>query len=97
LDVPATTAPYPTSLEHRSLLEHPPGFRPFRGSDLFDRIGGQATVDELVDRLYDGLENDEQLRPLFPRDLAHGRSMQKLFFGDGWGAPVVTARRPMTV
>lgn len=85
LDVPATTAPYPTSLEHRSLLEHPPGFRPFRGSDLFDRIGGQATVDELVDRLYDGLENDEQLRPLFPRDLAYGRSMQKLFFGEWLG------------
>ena len=85
LDVPATTAPYPSSLEHRSLLEHPPGFRPFRGSDLFDRIGGQPTVEELVDRLYDGLENDEQLRPLFPRDLAHGRAMQKLLFGEWLG------------
>ena len=65
-NVPATP-PSPMSLAHRSLLDHPPGFRPFRGSDLFDRIGGQRTVDDLVDRLYDGLESDEQLRPLCPR------------------------------
>jgi truncated hemoglobin YjbI/ankyrin repeat protein len=75
------------SLEHRSLLEHPAGFRPFRGSELFHRIGGQPTVDELVDRLYDGLEHDEHLRPLFPRDLAHGRAMQKLFFAEWLGGP----------
>ena len=32
-------------LEHRSLLNHPPGFRMFRGTDLFERIGGQPTID----------------------------------------------------
>jgi hypothetical protein len=37
------------SLEHRSLLSHPPGFRPFRGTDLFERIGGQPTIDRLID------------------------------------------------
>jgi hemoglobin len=77
----------PTALAHRSLLDHPPGFRPFRDTDLFDRIGGQPVIDGLVDGLYDGLENDEQLRPLFPRDLAEGRSMQKLFFGEWLGGP----------
>lgn len=77
----------PPSLAHRGLLDHPPGFRPFRDTDLFDRIGGQPVIDELVDRLYDGLESDEQLRPLFPRDLAEGRSMQKLFFGEWLGGP----------
>jgi truncated hemoglobin YjbI/ankyrin repeat protein len=85
--VPEPTAAHSSSLAHRSLLDHPPGFRPFRGTDLFDRIGGQPIVDELVDRLYDGLEDDEQLRPLFPRDLAAGRSMQKLFFGEWLGGP----------
>jgi truncated hemoglobin YjbI/ankyrin repeat protein len=75
------------SLEHRSLLSHPPGFRPFRGTDLFERIGGQPTIDRMVDLLYEGLEHDEQLRPLFPRDLAGGRSMQKLFFGEWLGGP----------
>jgi truncated hemoglobin YjbI/ankyrin repeat protein len=72
-------------LEHRRLLYHAPGFRPFRGTDLFERIGGQPTIDRLVDHLYEGFENDEQLRPLFPRDLADGRSMQKLFFAEWLG------------
>src|ERR1700723_191547 len=74
-------------LEHRSLLDHPPGFRPFRGTDLFERIGGQAATDGLVDLLYDGIEDDDQLRPLFGRDLARSRSMQKLFFAEWLGGP----------
>ena len=74
-------------LEHRRLLYHAPGFRPFRGTDLFERIGGQPTIDRLIDHLYEGFENDEQLRPLFPRDLADGRSMQKLFFAEWLGGP----------
>jgi hemoglobin len=80
-------------LEHRSLLAHPPGFRPFRGTDLFQRIGGQDTVDKLVDLLYDGLADDEQLRPLFPRDLADGRAMQKLFFAEFLGGPLRYSER----
>ena len=77
----------PTSLEHRSLLDHPPGFRIFRGTDLFERIGGQPTIDRLVDLLYEGIGDDDQLRPLFPRDIAHSRSMQKLFFAEWLGGP----------
>ena len=75
----------PVCLEHRSLLDHPPGFRTFRGTDLFERIGGQPTVDRLVDLLYEGIGDDHQLRPLFPRDLAGGRSGQKLFFAEWLG------------
>jgi truncated hemoglobin YjbI/ankyrin repeat protein len=76
-----------TVIEHRSLLDHPPGFRPFRGTDLFERIGGQPAIDRLVDLLYEGIADDDQLRPLFPRDLAGGRSMQKLFFAEWLGGP----------
>ena len=79
--------PLPRSLAHRVLLEHAPGFRPFRDDGLFERIGGQPTVDRLVDALYDGFENDKGLRPLFPRDLADGRAMQKLFFAEWLGGP----------
>src|SRR6266702_8244054 len=39
--VSETGAAHPICLEHRSLLDHAPGFRPFRGTDLFGRIGGQ--------------------------------------------------------
>ena len=74
-----------TSLEHRSLLDHPPGFRTFRGTDLFERIGGQSTTDRLVDLLYEGIGDDDQLRPLFRRNLIGARSMQKLFFAEWLG------------
>jgi len=77
----------PTSLEHRSLLDHRPGFRTFRGTDLFERIGGEPTIDTLVDLLYAGIADDDQLRPLFPRDLAGGRAMQKLFYAEWLGGP----------
>jgi hemoglobin len=85
--VSETDYAHPVSLEHRSLLDHPPDFRTFRGTDLFERIGGQPAVDRLVDLLYDGISDDDQLRPLFPRDLAGGRSMQKLFFAEWLGGP----------
>jgi hemoglobin len=72
-------------LEHRRFLDHAPGFRPFRNTDLFARIGGQPTVDKLVDALYDRFESDEILRPLFVRDLAHERANQKLFLAEWLG------------
>jgi truncated hemoglobin YjbI/ankyrin repeat protein len=84
---PGTDPAPPASLEHRILLDYPPGFRTFRGADLFERIGGQPTIDGLVDLLYEGIGDDDQLRPLFPRDLAGSRSMQKLFFAEWLGGP----------
>ena len=53
-------------LEHRSLLDHAPGFRPFRGTDLFERIGGQPTIDRLVDLLYDGDRGRRSAAPVVP-------------------------------
>ena len=85
--MPGTDAAHRVSLEHRGLLNHAQGCQPFRGTDLFERIGGQPTIDRLVDLLYAGIEGDDQLRPLFPRDLADGRSMQKLFFAEWLGGP----------
>ena len=76
----------PEGLEHRTLLGYPPDVRPYAGGDLFGRIG-QPSIDRLVDRLYEGIGSDDQLRPLFPRDLAHSRSMSKLFFAEWLGGP----------
>jgi hemoglobin len=74
-------------LQHRVLLDHPPGFRPFAGTGLFERIGGRATTGKLVDLLYEGIGADDQLRPLFPRDLAHTRAESRLFFAEWLGGP----------
>jgi truncated hemoglobin YjbI len=84
---PGPGAAHSMSLEHRTLWNHALGSRPFRGTGLFERIGGQPTVDALVDLLYSGISADGQLRPLFPRDLAAGRSMQKVFFAEWLGGP----------
>jgi truncated hemoglobin YjbI/ankyrin repeat protein len=74
-----------TALDHRGFLDYAPGFRPFRDTDLFERIGGQPTVDRLVDLLYEGIDGDEQLRPLFGRDVTAAKPRQKLFFAEWLG------------
>ena len=79
------THAFDPDLSHRALLDHAPSFRPFRDAGLFERIGGQPTVDSLVDRRYDGFEEDHVLRPMFPKDLFEGRAMQKLFFAEWLG------------
>ena|SRR5580658_9520305 len=72
-------------MDHRRFLAHPEAHRPFTGGDLFARIGGRAAIDKLVDGLYDGIEVDAALRPLFGRDLATERESQKRFFTDWLG------------
>jgi truncated hemoglobin YjbI/ankyrin repeat protein len=69
------------------MLGPAPGLRPFQDSALFDRIGGQATVERLVDSLYDRFEADRVIRPLFGRDLSTQRARQKLFFAEWLGGP----------
>jgi truncated hemoglobin YjbI len=72
-------------MDHRRFLAHPKAHRPFTGGNLFARIGGRAAIDKLVDGLYDGIEVDAVLRPLFGRDLATERESQKRFFKDWLG------------
>jgi truncated hemoglobin YjbI len=74
-----------TGLEHRGFLNHVPGFRLFRDTDLFERIGGQPAVDQLVNLLYEGIADDDELRPLFGRDVADGKPGQKMFFAEWLG------------
>jgi len=67
-------------IEHRRFLAHPEVHRPFAGTDLLARIGGHAAVETLIDGLYDRVEADAMLRPLFNRDLTSERQAQKRFF-----------------
>jgi truncated hemoglobin YjbI/ankyrin repeat protein len=72
-------------MEHRRFLAHPEAHRAFIDSDVLRRIGGAAAVEALIDGLYDRLETDSALRPLFGRDLANGRAAQKRFFVEWLG------------
>ncbi|MGE0135401.1 MAG: truncated hemoglobin [Dehalococcoidia bacterium] len=47
---------------------------------LFARLGGREGVERIVDRFYDLVEADPELRPLFPADMTAGREKQKWFF-----------------
>ena len=57
----------------------------FAASDVFARIGGGAAIDALVDGLYERIEGDGALRPLFGRDLTNERAAQKRFFAEWLG------------
>ncbi|MGE3855332.1 MAG: globin [Dehalococcoidia bacterium] len=50
-----------------------------RQPGLLERIGGRPTIERVVERFYDLVEADPDLRPLFPEDLQAGRVKQELF------------------
>ena len=72
-------------LEHRRFLAQPKAYRPFASSDVFTRIGGRTTIDALIDGLYDRIEADATLRPLFGRDMRSERAGLKRFFTEWLG------------
>jgi truncated hemoglobin YjbI/ankyrin repeat protein len=74
-------------LAHRQMLGPSPELRPLPNSAVFDRIGGQGSVDRLVDSLYDRFQADRVLRSLFGKDLSSQRMRQKLFFTEWLGGP----------
>jgi truncated hemoglobin YjbI/ankyrin repeat protein len=73
-------------MEHRRLLLHPDAHHPFVGGDLLRRIGGRTAVEGLIDGLYDRIETDAVLRPLFSRKLVNEREAQKAFFAEWLGS-----------
>ncbi len=56
-------------------------------STFFDRAGGQPFFDELVENFYVGVESDELLRPMYPKDLTESKSHLALFLAQYWGGP----------
>jgi len=72
-------------MEHRRLLAHPEAHRRFVGGDIFTRIGGAGAIDALIEGLYDRIETDPALQPLFGRDLTNEREVQKHFFTEWLG------------
>jgi hemoglobin len=54
---------------------------------LFDRVGGQAFFDELVEHFYVSVVNDELLRPMYPDDLTDAKRHLALFLAQYFGGP----------
>jgi hemoglobin len=55
---------------------------------LYERSGGMAFFEALVDRFYAGVEADPLIRPLYPEpDLLGARHRLTLFLAQYWGGP----------
>ncbi len=55
---------------------------------LYDRLGGEATVNRLVDDFYDRLLVDPELAPFFAKsDMNHQRSMLREFIASALDGP----------
>lgn len=56
-------------------------------STLYERAGGRAWFETLVDHFYEGVEEDPVLRPLYPEDLTDSRAHLTMFLIQYWGGP----------
>ncbi len=56
---------------------------------LYNRIGGQATVDKLIQQFYERVQQDQMLKSFFDKtDMEKLRRMQREFFGASLGGPL---------
>ncbi|MXY97808.1 MAG: hypothetical protein F4Z29_08680 [Gemmatimonadetes bacterium] len=71
----------------QALLAHRGGLATVLRPDptLFERIGGRSVVADVIDGLYDRIEKDAELRPMFTRTLAPERMKQKAFMEEWMG------------
>lgn len=56
-------------------------------ASIYDLIGGEPTIRQLVDVFYAKVEQDSVLRAVFPDDLEPGKYWQYLFLMQYWGGP----------
>ncbi len=58
------------------------------GGNFWERVGGRPTFEKLVRKFYEGVADDEVLRPMYPEDDLEG-AIQRLtgFLEQYWGGP----------
>ena len=61
---------------------------------FFDQVGGHDTFVRLVDRFYEGVAEDEILRPMYPeQDLEPAKDRLLMFLEQYWGGPKTYGER----
>ena len=59
-----------------------------RADSFYELVGGHATFVKLIDVFYDGVAQDEVLRPMYPEaDLGPAKERFLLFLEQYWGGP----------
>lgn len=73
--------------EDRLTLRSGPGGEAV-GGNFWEQVGGRATFERLVRRFYEGVADDEVLRPMYPEEDLEG-AIQRLtgFLEQYWGGP----------
>jgi hemoglobin len=54
---------------------------------IYEAAGGAETFERIVERFYEGVEDDPVLRPLYPTDLAESKRHLALFLMQYFGGP----------
>lgn len=54
---------------------------------LYDAVGGMPFFEGLVARFYEGVADDQLLRPIYPDDLGPSTRHLTLFLAQYWGGP----------
>ena len=54
---------------------------------MYEALGGEAFFVDLVEGFYQGVENNEILRPMYPEDLTDAKRHLVLFLVQYWGGP----------
>lgn len=58
------------------------------GGNFFEQVGGTETFKKLVKRFYQGVKDDEVLRPMYPDDdLGPAADRLRMFLEQYWGGP----------
>jgi hemoglobin len=60
---------------------------------LYERVGGRAWFEALVERFYGGVAADPVLRPLYPEDLRESREHLAAFLVQYWGGPATYSQQ----
>ncbi|MGG5175304.1 globin [Pseudarthrobacter sp. J1763] len=71
-----------------NLMQNDPFSKPGYTDSFYDTVGGHPTFVKLIDVFYDGVADDELLRPMYPEeDLAPAKRRFLMFLEQYWGGP----------
>jgi hemoglobin len=56
-------------------------------TSLYEQVGGQQFFERLVASFYEAVENDDELRAMYPTDLTESKRHLTLFLVQYWGGP----------
>lgn len=58
------------------------------GGNFYEKVGGKDTFKKIATKFYEGIEEDEVLRPMYPEeDLGPAAERLQLFLEQYWGGP----------